>query len=368
LSSFHISRRFFLAGSTALAAVAGSVRAATGDLNLFVGTYSTDEGSGVFPLTYTAASDTWTGGTALNNIENVSFGAYSRRAQRRYLVNENAGSIGVYDAAWRKAAEVPSQGGAPCYMALDKGENYLAVANYMGGDIAVFRLDAQGNPAGAPIVRQNQGKGPNADRQEGPHAHWVQFFPDQRMIYSVDLGTDQVLGYSFDPATGAVGGSFVAFQAPGGAGPRHLAFHPNGELAYLDSELSNQLFVLRRHEDGTWGSVQTTSTLPDDFTGHSQAAHLILNRAANTLYVSNRGHNSIAVFKIADNGAVMRTQIVPTGGDWPRFFLLLEDQKRLLVAHERGGTIKVFAVADDGTLTATGQSVEVPHPVFIAPL
>lgn len=371
-ASFRPSRRFVLAGSAALAAVGGSVRAAAGDLTLFVGTYSTDEGSGIFPLTYSAANDSWAGGTALANIENASFGAYSRRARRHYLTNENANSIGVYSVdgagAWRKAAEVSSEGGAPCYLAVDASETYLATANYMGGDIAVFRLDGEGNPTGAPVIRQNHGSGPVTDRQEGPHAHCVKFAPDQQMIYSVDLGTDQVLGYSFDAATGAVGESFVAFQAPAGAGPRHLAFHPGSDIAYLCSELSNQLFVLRRHGDGTWGLVQMTSTLPDDFDGHSQVAHLVVNSTGTNVYVSNRGHNSLAVFSIADNGAVTRTQIIPTGGDWPRFFLLLEDQKRLLVAHERGGTIKVFSVAEDGTLTSTGQSVDVPHPVFISPI
>lgn len=352
--------------------MAGSASAAPGDLQLFVGTYTSDMGMGIFPLSYDAAGDTWTGGRALYAIENVSFGAYSHRAGRHYLVDETNNLIGDYRVdnagVWHKAAQVQSEGGAPCYVALDSRENYLAVANYMGGDIVVFRLGADGKPLADPIIKQNHGTGPNADRQEGPHAHWVQFAPDQKAIYSVDLGTDQLLGYSFDPATGAVGDSFTAFQAPPGSGPRHLAFHPNGEIAYLISELSNQIFVLRRHGDGSYGSAQTVSSLPVDFEGNSAAAHISLNRAGDVLYVSNRGHNSISVFSIGPGGALTLVQSSPTLGDWPRFFCLLEDQKRLLVAHQRGGTVVVFKINDDGTLTPTGQSVEIPQPVFIAPI
>ena len=372
MNPLSFNRRTLLAGTVAFAAVAGNASAAPGDLKLFVGTYTSDMGMGIFPLSYDAAGDTWTGGPALYRIENASFGTYSRRAGCHYLVDETNNTLAVYrvDGAsvWHKTAQVGSEGAAPCYVALDNSETYLAVANYMGGDIVVFRLNDTGKPAGAPNIKQNHGTGPNADRQEGPHAHWVQFAPDQKAIYSVDLGTDQLLGYSFDPASGAVGDSFTAFQAPPGSGPRHLAFHPNGEIAYLVSELSNQIFVLRRHGDGSYGSAQTVSSLPVDFEGNSAAAHISLNRAGDVLYVSNRGHNSISVFSIGPGGALTLVQSSPTLGDWPRFFCLLEDQKRLLVAHQRGGTVVVFKINDDGTLAPTGQSVEIPQPVFIAPI
>ncbi len=369
MSPAHVDRRTILVTSAAFLTMAGTASAATADLKLFVGTYTSDMGMGIYPLTYNVAMDSWTGGTALYAIENASFGCYGARAGRHYLVDENHNSVGVYrvsaDGVWHRSASAPSEGGAPCYIALDSSESYLAVANYMGGNIAVFRLDGNGKPVGAPIIKQNHGTGPNADRQEGPHAHCVKFATDQKTIYSVDLGTDQLLGYSFDPSTGAVGDSFIAFQAPAGAGPRHLAFHPNSEIAYLVSELSNQLFVLRRHGDGAFGTAQTLSTLPEDFDGPSAAAHITLNRTGDILYVSNRGHNSISVFSVGPGGALTMIQSSPTLGDWPRFFSLLEDQRRLLVAHQRGGTVVVFKIADDGTLSPTGQSVEFPQPVFI---
>ena len=368
-------RRTFLAGSAAIAVAvgaAGAVQAGEGDLNLFVGTYTSDAGKGIYPLTYTAATDTWAGGPALYAIENVSFGAYSRGLGRHYLVDENNNAVGVYhvssDGVWHKSAQVSSQGAAPCYITLDPSERYLAIANYGGGDVVVFRLDDEGKPVGGPVIRQNHGTGPNADRQEGPHAHCVKFAPDQKTIYSVDLGTDQLLGYSFDAESGAIGDSFVAFQAPAGSGPRHVAFHPDGEIAYLVSELSNQIFVLRRHGDGAYGSAQTLSSLPDDFEGSSAAAHIALNRTGDILYVSNRGHNSISVFSVGPGGALTLVQSSPTLGDWPRFFCVMEEQRRLLVAHQRGGTIVVFKINDDGTLAPTGQSIEVPQPVFIAPV
>ncbi len=361
---FITDRRIFMAGSAATLIMPALANAEETDLRLFVGTYSSDKAKGIYPLTYTAATDSWTLGAANPAIENVSFGVWNPASTHYYLLNEkDEGRVGIYDQSWTQTYEVSSQGSSPCYASIDPTGGYLAVANYSSGNIVVYKVGAEGGLMQPPVNRQNKGTGPNKDRQEGPHAHWVQFHGDH--IYSIDLGTDQVLGYSFDAATGAVGQAFEAYHAPAGAGPRHIAFHPDGVHAFLVTEMGNTVSVLRKANDG-FEAVQTLSTLPAGFTGHSQAAHIVLNGAADRLYVSNRGHNSIAVFAVGKDGALSLKQIAPTLGDWPRFFLLLEAQKRVVVAHQNGDDLVVFEVKADGTLAPKDQRIAVPKPVFIS--
>ena len=373
------SRRTFLATTGAAAAMmplASNVLAAqAGELHFYVGTYAqqkgvTEGGKGIYALSYNRAKKTWTLGDADPIAQNVSFGVYSAKHKLYYLLDEQAvGKVGVYarnDKTWEKRRELSSRGDSPCYVSLDAKEETLAMANYNTGDVVFYQLDKGGLPIEPAIIRQNSGKGPNADRQAGPHAHCVKFAPDQTMIYSVDLGTDQVLVYPFDAATSKVGEAKVALQAPAGVGPRHIAFHPNGKNAYVVCEMGNCVLALERQPDGTLTLVQQISSLPADFTGHSQAAHLVLNAKGDRLYMSNRGHNSVGVFAIdATTGQLSLLQLSPTLGDWPRFFLMLEAEKQILVAHQNGGDLVGFEIKADGTLAPTGQKLSVPIPVFI---
>ncbi|ESQ92212.1 hypothetical protein ABAC460_04800 [Asticcacaulis sp. AC460] len=369
-----LNRRTMMVSALAMASASACAKttkatAAVADLNLFVGTYNGDDAKGVYPLSYSASADTWTIGQPAAQVENVSFGAYSAKHKRHYLLNEkDDGKVGAWtvaDGAWTLTSEQSSQGSSPCYAALSKDESVLAVANYGGGNVVVYPLSDKGE-LGAPIAnRKNSGSGPNKDRQEAPHAHWVQFSPDQEHIYSVDLGTDQVLAYGYDAAQKTVGDQVVAFQAPAGSGPRHLAFHPNGQVAFLVTELNNLLISLKKNADGSFTEIQQAPLLPADFAGKSQAAHIAVNAAGTRVYASNRGHHSIAVFETDGSGALKLLQIAPTLGDWPRFFALYEAQKRVIVAHQRSNDIVVFTLNDDGTLTPKNQKVAVPRPVFI---
>ena len=378
MTDTRTSRRTFLAttGAAALMPLASNVAAAgaAAELHFYVGTYAQQQGVatggvGLYPLTFNRARKTWTLGTPDPIAQNASFGVYSPRHKLYYLLDEQSeGKIGVFargDNTWEKRREVPSRGDSPCYASLDAHEQTLAVANYNTGDVVFYQLDKGGMPIVPPVIRQNSGKGPNADRQQGPHAHCVKFAPDQAAIYSVDLGTDQVLVYAFDAAKSKVGEARVALQAPGGVGPRHLAFHPNGRNAYLVCEMGNCVLALERQPDGTLSVLQQISSLPADFTGHSQAAHLVVNARGDRLYMSNRGHNSIGVFAIDDTGHLSLLQLSPTLGDWPRFFLMLEAEKQLVVAHQNSGDLVAFDVKPDGTLAPNGQKLSVPIPVFI---
>jgi 6-phosphogluconolactonase len=369
-----IDRRDVIKGVSAclLAPFARALGAtATHDIQMFVGTYTADKGRGLYPVTAQNNAANWLVGAPVTGIENASFATYSPRFGLHYVLNEQQqGSVRVYrvdkaSGEWNLLGEVATLGSDPCHAALDKTEQCLAIANYSSGNVVVYQLDPATGLPQASVNRQNQGHGPNADRQTGPHAHWVGFSPEQRFLYSVDLGCDQVLAYPFDARRAETGESMVAYAAPSGSGPRHLAFHPRLPVVYLASELANTLTVLQRHDDGRLESRQTLSTLPENFKMHSQVAHIAINHAGTQLYVSNRGHNSIAVFALDTNGRARLVQMAATLGNWPRFFLLLEAQRQLVVANQQSAELVVFKLAKDGRLTTVEQRVAVPGAVYI---
>lgn len=366
-----LSRRHILIGG--LAAGIGSelpiwrAYAETGALPLFAGTYNGPTDKGLHTLNYNAGREIAHTGKTFADIENASFGVFSRRFGHHYLIDEtDNGSISTYRVgrgSWTCLDKTASQGRSPCHVALDGRQNHLAVANYRSGTVGFFRLDPK---TGVPVladIRKHEGQGPNPSRQKSPHAHWVGFSPDDRFLYSVDLGADRIFVCPFDAETGKIGPDATAFAAPPGSGPRHLAFHPRLPLAYLVSELANTLTVLEHTPDGTLRPVQSLSTLPTPPPGPSQAAHIALNRAANRLYVSNRGQDSIAVFAIGGRGMAAPLQYAATAS-WPRQFLLLESAARVIVACEKAGTLETFHIRSDGTLADRHRLTDIPRVVF----
>lgn len=334
---------------------------------LFVGTYARNGGAGLHPLTHADAG--WVVGEAYAGAQNASFGTYSARHGLYYFVDEQAeGSLGAFRLTgdgWRQLARVGSQGAGPCYVALDRAESCLAIANYASGSVALFLLDEDtGVPLEPPVVRRNAGKGANEGRQDGPHAHCVCFSRDQRWVYQVDLGTDEILAYSFDANTGALGERNVAYQAPPGSGPRHLVFHPVLPFALLVSELSSTMTLLQV-SNGRLTARQEISTLPPDYTGESLGGHLSVDQAGECVYVTNRGHDSIAVFGWNELGALQLLQHVPSGGASPRSFVLLEAERQLLLVNEKSGIITAFDILPDGTLSVLKAEIEVPGAVFL---
>lgn len=334
---------------------------------LVIGTYARNGGRGLHSLFRQGAR--WTLGDAYPGAQNASFGTYSTRHDLYYLVDEQVeGAVGAFrvkESGWERLARVATCGGDPCYVALNKDESSLAVANYGSGSIALFPLDqTTGLPVEPPVVRQNDGGGPVEERQDGPHAHCVCFSPDQRWLYHVDLGTDEILAYPVDPGSGSIGERTVAYRAPAGSGPRHLVFHPSQPLALLMSELASTLTVLEV-ADSELTAKEVRTTLPSDFTGENLGGHLSLNRAGDSVYATNRGHDSVAIFAWKEDGSLDCLQHIPSGGASPRSLVFLEAERQLLLANEEGGNIAAFGVRSDGTLSPLIQDIAVPGAVFI---
>jgi len=331
-----------------------------------IGTYAKDGGKGLVPVELDR--DGAVAGEPFTGAANASFGVHSIRHDLTYLVDEQEeGAITVLrrdDSGWQGAARVPSRGDAPCYLALDAAEARLAVANYASGNVALFDLGADGIPRVAGEF-QSHGSGPNTERQEGPHAHCVRFSPDDGSLYVVDLGADRVWRIALE--TSGIGEASVAWQTPPGMGPRHLLFHPRAPLAVLLSELSSELALLavdgeRLRPEGV------LSTAPEGFSGENLGGHLATNAAGDRVYVSNRGHNSIAVFALdADGGELTLLQHVESGGEHPRHFIVFEDDRLLIAAHEKDGRIEAFEILGDGTLAPLRRGITVPGACFVLP-
>lgn len=334
---------------------------------LYLGTYAQGGGAGLHAL-HRSPDSGWSVGDADSVAQNASFGAYSARHDLYYFVDEQtAGGLCALRETghgWEQVARVPTHGAAPCYVALNGDHSALAVANYGSGSIALFRLDGAGLPIEPPVVRRNTGSGPVEDRQDGPHAHCVCFSPDQRWLYHVDLGTDQVLAYAFDPVAGTIGERSIAYQAPPGSGPRHLVFHPILPFALLVSELASTLTVFQT-DNGSLVERQTVTTLPADFSGESLGGHVSLDNAGDRVYVTNRGHDSVAVFAWDTAGALELLQHVPSGGASPRAFVLLEAERQLVLANEASGNITAFEIRENGTLAPLDTGLAVAGAVFL---
>jgi 6-phosphogluconolactonase len=388
MTTTRTSRRDFIAAS-ALGLIGIAARAATpaedsellDDELLYVGTYT--EGGRTDGI-YLVRLDTQSGALrqvgSLNAGANPSFLAVHPNGRVLYAVNEvtqrdglpmgavSAFAIASDSGVLTRLNEQRSEGGAPCYVSVDRTGRALLVANYVGGNIALFPIEAGGGVAVASHVVQHQGTGPNTARQEAAHAHCILPDPSNRFALAADLGVDRVLVYRLDVARASLrhvaGGDGI--MRPG-AGPRHLAFHPRLPLVFVANELNSTVTTLRfDSENGRLSPIDTRSTLPGGWTGTSYVADIHVALSGRTVYVSNRGHNSIAVFSAGDTGALALEQVISTEGDWPRNFSLDPTGRWLLVANQRSSDIVVFARDDvNGRLTATGKRITVPSPVCL---
>lgn len=328
-----------------------------------IGTYR----GGVIPLY--CADGTWSVGEPYNAAKNASFGVYSARYDLHYLVDEqDDGAIGAYRSTrtdgWQQIARVAVDGAAPCHITLSPSESRLAVANYASGSVSLFTLNDAGIPITPATTYANRGSGPNAERQRSPHAHWVGFSADEQWLYQTDLGTDEILAFAVDLAEPR-----TAFRASPGSGPRHVVFHPYlPEVAYLACELANTVTVLASNELASEGATlrarHVVSTLPSGHDGLNILAHIAINRAGDRLYVSNRGHDSIAVFALNETGDAVLMQHAGVGGAYPRHFLLLEDERRAIVANEKDESVTILTIDAQGLLASTGVSLAVPGAAF----
>jgi 6-phosphogluconolactonase len=348
---------------------------------LYVGTYTKGESKGIYVFRYSSASgETMPLGLAAETV-NPSFLTIDSHGKFLYAVNEvsdhkgaasgavTAFSIDHTSGKLSRLNEIASRGADPCYIAFDKTGKYLLVANYTGGNIAVFPVQSDGRVGEASAFVQHSGSSVNKQRQEGPHAHWIETTADNRFAIAADLGLDKLLVYRFDQARGALTPNDPAFAAvERGAGPRHVAFARNEKFAYSVNELGSTVTAFTFDvAHGVLHSFQTISTLPKGFSGENDTAEIHVHPSGRFLFASNRGHDSIAVFSIDKaSGRLTSAGDFSTEGKTPRNFEIDPGGSRLLVANQDSGNIVMFRIdPNTGALKASGQVLHVPSPVSL---
>lgn len=346
------------------------------DTLAYVGTYTRDGSEGIYIYKYnTETGELSPIGSAKS--DNPSFLAIHPSGKFLYTVNEisefdgeKAGGISAFaigETGELTALNMQSvKGPGPCHLCIDATGKYALVANYGGGSVCVLPINEDGSLQEASDFIQHEGSSVNPRRQQEPHAHSINLDAQNRFAYVADLGMDKVLVYELNLETGKLALAHSVSVAPG-EGPRHFDMHPNGKYAYLINEIGNTVNAYKY--DTTTGNLEETqsiNTLPEDFGETSHTADIHVSPDGKFVYGSNRGHDSIAIYAIAENGSLSLVGQEPTGGENPRNFGLDPAGNFLLVANQNTDNIVTFKIdKTNGTLTKTGAEVSVSRPVCI---
>lgn len=357
------------------------------ELTIYVGTYTLDlshavgKGEGIYICRLDLASGALSRPVLAARTVNPSFLTLDAPGRHLYAAEEvgyepaqPAGSVSAFarDAASGDLTPLnrqPSHGAAPCHLSLDRTGRVLLVANYASGSVAVLPIETDGSLRRATDLVQHHGSSVHPVRQQGPHAHSITPDPANRHAIVADLGLDQLLIYRLDAASGRLTpNASPAINVRPGAGPRHVAFHPNGRRLYAVNELDCTVSAYTYDpERGGLAEFQTVSTLPDGFAGRNTCADIHVHPSGAWLYVSNRGHDSLAVFAIEPaTGRLRPVAHEPSGGAIPRNFALDPTGAYLLAANQNSDRVAVFRLdPGSGRPTPTGHTAPIPSPVCV---
>ncbi len=270
------------------------------------------------------------------------------------------------DGALSELNTLSADGMATCYTVAAPGGKFIYAANYSSSTFAEFALRADGSLDRLTRLVGHEGRGVNPQRQEKAHPHFTNFTPDGRYLIVIDLGIDSVKCYPFDPEKGIdPAGVRTTVIAPAGVGPRHLVFDRSGRIAYLMNELDSSVTALR-YGDGRFEQLGTVTALPRFFTGATKAAAIRLSPDERFLFASNRGFDSIAVFRLDGEGGMTPHDLVLSGGVSPRDINFLPGGKMFAAANEETDNVVFFDYdAETGKLTPNGLEIKLTHPLFI---
>ncbi len=294
----------------------------------------------------------------LYSIHAKDFGGKNPEEVAAYQIVDRQGTLKLLNRQ-------STHGTAACSLDVDQTGKTVLVANYSTGDIASFPVDADGSLKPSASFLRHQGSSVNTARQREAHAHCILMSPDNRFALVADLGTDQVLVYKLDHVTSKLTPHDPPFvKSPAGAGPRHLVFAPNGKRVYVINELLNSVSAYDYDTAAArLTEFQTISTLPADFTGTSYCADLRITPNGKFLYGTNRGHDSLAGYRLGDDGRLTLIEIVPSLGQGPQNLLISPDGRYLLCANMPGNNLATFRIdPETGKLTPLGEPREITSP------
>jgi 6-phosphogluconolactonase len=347
----------------------------------YVGTYTRKGAEGIYVYSFDPTSGALTPVSVTTGIENPTFLTVDPQKRCLYAVSE-VGQVDGKPGGAVYAYSIDPQtgelsllnweltgGGGPCHLCVDQTNQAVLAANYGSGSVSVLPIQGDGRLEKATEVIQHHGSSVDPRRQQGAHAHSVTLSPDNRFAFVADLGIDKIMVYRLDPEHGRLTPSDPPWiPAEAGAGPRHFAFHPSGDYAYIINELDSTLSVFTYDKDrGTLKAQQTVSTLPSDSGGENTCADVHVIASGRFVYGSNRGHDSIAIFEVdSATGELSCIGHESTQGKTPRNFAIDPTEAYLLAANQDTNNIVTFRLErQSGKLTPTGHSTEVPAPVCV---
>lgn len=359
---------------------------------VYVGTYSEPilfgtgqvlqgRGEGVYAFRFDAEKGALIPAGVTGGVRNASYLAFDSSRRFLYCVNEfkefegrPSGAVSAYRIDPETGAltflNMKASGGTdPCHLMPDRSGRNVLIANFASGSVSVIRIEGDGSLGEMADFVQHEGSSVDPKRQAGPHAHAVEIDAANRFVFVPDLGMDGIVIYAFDAATGKLTPNprqnFIA--AKPGAGPRQLAFHPDGRFAYVINELNSTMTAYAYDAaKGTLSELQTLSTLPADFSGHSTCAEVQIAPSGKYLYGSNRGHDSLVAYAVGGDGRLTLVGHEKTRGRIPRNFDISPDGKFLAAANQDTNDIVLFRLDErTGMPVATGNVVQAGTPVCV---
>lgn len=341
---------------------------------LYVGSYTAGASKGIYAWRFNPATGAATPLGLAAETPNPAHLWGTADGRFLYAVNWRGGAgvegdtISAYAVNLRSGAltflnKVSSHGSLPNQVVLDRGGQVAVTVNYDSGTVAAYKREPDGKLGEAFYVDHHRGT-PLSPQQPGPRAHGVVFSPDNRYIYVAELGLDRIYSYRFDarvPSLTPLDPPFATTHA--GAGPRRAQISPDGRFLYVNHETDSEVSVFAV-TGGALREIQVLPTVPPEGKVRNTTAEILIDPAGRHLYVTNRGHDSIAVFAIdRAGGTLTRIGNTPSGGRTPRNIRFAPGGNFLLAANENGGNITAFRVnRADGSLTPTGVTLPIETP------
>lgn len=343
-------------------------------IRLFAGQYTESGEKGLFIFDLNREEGTYKLLSESDAGPNPSYFCISKRRGLIYAANEVSQFKGIkgggvttlrYDpkvGGLEKINEISVPDGGPCFISLSPAEDFLFLANYTGGSVVVVKLNDKGIPvsiADTIFYEMEEGK--------VPHAHMIAFNPSGQRVYVTDLGLDRIVIYNFDSGAGRlkqIQNGIV--KLPKGSGPRHFVFSSDGSKMYVIGELNSTVSAFRVDGTGELKPIQTVTTLREGFKGQNACADIQIGKNGDYLYGSNRGENTIVIYKIGSDGILSLAGHVSCGGNWPRNFVIDPSGNNLLVGNQKSGNISLFKIdKKTGIPVGPGKDYKMTSPVCL---
>ncbi|MBL7849816.1 MAG: lactonase family protein [Cyclobacteriaceae bacterium] len=340
---------------------------------VYVGTYTGEGSEGIYAYRFNSTDGYLTPIGLAARTPNPSYFIIDPARKFLYAVQEtDSGAICAFAIDHESGAltliqKVSSRGAAPCHLSFDQTGRYLMVANYVGGNAAIFPVTSNGTLGEPTALVQHTGFSLDPNRQNGPHAHAIVATPDNRYVAVADLGIDKVMVYPFDEKNGTLDTSqFHAITLSPGDGPRHLVYSPEGKEMYVLNELTSTITAFTRDPGSEKTEpIQTVTLLGPDFKGVNTSAEIVLGLAGKYLYASNRGEDSMVSFAIEPDGRLTFASRIGCGGRGPRHFEIDPTGQWLMVANQQSNNLALFILEPGGSLTLKWDREDRNRPVCV---